>query len=200
MAGFFLRDAASPPPDGARRQLPLALEWRPRSQRPSTSLLLALHKIERKSGQNQRRKLTNIGTTSTLGKVLKDQKTHRGKEEIVRKKLQLREPIQRFPVTRLALPPLRALHGLYGLSNEPGDRPRLIVLPYAELEVVGYLSLLGCGFPKGSGMFPQPDSRRTKKKSYFQCFTFDFFSMAVMKLGLLLKQHYPKSPASLGAL
>ena len=51
-----------------------------------------------------------------------------------------------------------------------------------------------------SGIFPQPDSRWTKRKSYFQCFTFHFFSMAGIKAGLLLKQHHPKSPASLGAL
>ncbi|KAJ8429208.1 hypothetical protein Cgig2_012336 [Carnegiea gigantea] len=36
-----------------------------------------------------------------------------------------------------------------------------------------------------SGTFSQPDSRRTKRKSYFQCFTFDFFSMVVMNPGLL---------------
>ncbi|KAJ8423819.1 hypothetical protein Cgig2_017382 [Carnegiea gigantea] len=51
-----------------------------------------------------------------------------------------------------------------------------------------------------SGTFPQPNSQRTKRKSYFPCFTFDFFSMAVMSPGLLLKQYRPKSPVSLGAL
>ncbi|KAJ8435911.1 LOW QUALITY PROTEIN: hypothetical protein Cgig2_013258 [Carnegiea gigantea] len=35
---------------------------------------------------------------------------------------------------------------------------------------------------------------------YFQYFSFDFFSMAVMKPDLLLKQYHPKSPVSLGAL
>ncbi|KAJ8433990.1 LOW QUALITY PROTEIN: hypothetical protein Cgig2_012683 [Carnegiea gigantea] len=136
-----------------------------------------------------------------------DQKTCRGKKEIVRKKLQLGEPIQRFPVTRLALPPLRALHGLYGLSHKLRDRLRLIVVPYVELEIVSRLSFLSRGFPKGVpnrltllGTFPQPSSRQRKRKSYFQCFTFDFFSMAVMNPDLLLKQYHPKSPVSLGVL
>ncbi|KAJ8445072.1 hypothetical protein Cgig2_022592 [Carnegiea gigantea] len=40
----------------------------------------------------------------------------------------------------------------------------------------------------------------TKRKSYFQYFTFDFFLMAVMNPGLLLKQYHPKSTVSLGAL
>ncbi|KAJ8448913.1 LOW QUALITY PROTEIN: hypothetical protein Cgig2_030769 [Carnegiea gigantea] len=105
--------------------------------------------IKQKGSQNQRRELTNVGTTSTVGKVLKDQKTRCGKKEIIRKNLQLREPIQRFPATRLALPPLRALHGLYGLSHKLRDRPRLIILPYVELEVAACLSLLDCGLPKG---------------------------------------------------
>ncbi|KAJ8420105.1 LOW QUALITY PROTEIN: hypothetical protein Cgig2_011975 [Carnegiea gigantea] len=105
--------------------------------------------IKQKGSQNQRRKLTNVGMTSTLGKVLKDQKTRRGKKEIVRKKLQLREPIQRFLIIRLALLPLRALHRLYGLSHKLGDRSRLIILPYAELEVASNLSFLYHGFPKG---------------------------------------------------
>ncbi|KAJ8431068.1 LOW QUALITY PROTEIN: hypothetical protein Cgig2_017064 [Carnegiea gigantea] len=42
--------------------------------------------------------------------------------------------------------------------------------------------------------------KRTKRKAYFQCSTFDFLSMAVMKPGLLLKQYHPKFPVSLGAL
>ncbi|KAJ8446512.1 hypothetical protein Cgig2_027474 [Carnegiea gigantea] len=39
-----------------------------------------------------------------------------------------------------------------------------------------------------------------KRKSYFQCFTFDFFSMVIMKPSLLFNQYHPKSPVSLGAL
>ncbi|KAJ8433059.1 hypothetical protein Cgig2_020626 [Carnegiea gigantea] len=149
---------------------------------------------------NQRRKLTNVGTTGTLGKILKDQKMCRGKKEI---------PIQKLPVTGLVLPPLGALHGLYCLSHKLGDGPRLIVLPYVKLEIAGHSSLFSRRLPKGvphmSTLVPvrnisQPDSRRTKRKSYFQCFTFDFFSIAVMKAGLLLKQYHPKSPVSLGAL
>ncbi|KAJ8421676.1 hypothetical protein Cgig2_004473 [Carnegiea gigantea] len=45
---------------------------------------------------------------------------------------------------------------------------------------------------------PQPDPRRRKRKSYFQYFSFDFFSIAVMKPVLLLKQYHPKSSISLG--
>ncbi|KAJ8434806.1 LOW QUALITY PROTEIN: hypothetical protein Cgig2_033528 [Carnegiea gigantea] len=110
------------------------------------------------------------------------------------------QPIQRLPITRLALPPLGALHGLNCLSHKLGDGLRLVVLTYVTLEVTGHLSLFSRGLPKRSGTSPQPDSRRTKRKSYFQCLTFDFFSMAVMKPGLLLKQYHPKSPVSLGAL
>ncbi|KAJ8421064.1 LOW QUALITY PROTEIN: hypothetical protein Cgig2_006335 [Carnegiea gigantea] len=131
-----------------------------------------------------KKKLTNIGTTSTLGKVLKDKKTRRGKKEIVRKKVQLRELIQRFPITRLSLPPLRAIHGLYGLSHKLGIGQGL---SSSQLEVAACLSFLGRRFPKGvpnrptlSGMFPQPSSRRRKRKSYFQWFTFNFFLMAVI--------------------
>jgi len=104
--------------DGAWHRLPLAPEWRPRSQRLSTSPSLALHKAKGKSGQNQTEKLTNIGTTNTLRKILKDQKARRGKEKVVSKKLQLREPIQRFLITRLALPPFRPLHRFYCLSHK----------------------------------------------------------------------------------
>ncbi|KAJ8433873.1 hypothetical protein Cgig2_021256 [Carnegiea gigantea] len=100
MAGFFSR------------------EWRSGSQRPSTSPSLTLHKIKGKSDQNRIEKLTNIGTINTLRKILKDQKACCGKEEVVSKTLQLREPIQRFPITRLALPPLRALHIFYCLSHK----------------------------------------------------------------------------------
>ncbi|KAJ8429571.1 LOW QUALITY PROTEIN: hypothetical protein Cgig2_023777 [Carnegiea gigantea] len=163
-----------------------------------------LHLLCIKQKGNQ---MISIGTTNTLGKILKDQKACRGKKEIIRKKLQLREPIQRLPITGLALPPLRALHGLYYLSHKLGDGSRLITLLYIKLEVTGRPSLFSRGLPKGvphmfilSGTFPQPGSWRMKRKSYFQCFTFDFFSMAVMKPDLLLKQYYPKSPISLGPL
>ncbi|KAJ8420556.1 hypothetical protein Cgig2_014919 [Carnegiea gigantea] len=44
------------------------------------------------------------------------------------------------------------------------------------------------------GTFPKPSSRRRKRKLYFQCFTFDFFSMVFMNPSLLLKQYHPKSP------
>ncbi|KAJ8444097.1 LOW QUALITY PROTEIN: hypothetical protein Cgig2_025098 [Carnegiea gigantea] len=100
----------------------------------------------------------------------------------------------RLPVNRLTLPPLEALHGLYCLSYKHGDESRLMVLPYVKLEVTGRPSLFSRGHPQGSGTFPQPDSRWTKRKSYLQCFTFDFFSMAIIKPGLLLKQYHPKSP------
>ncbi|KAJ8450535.1 LOW QUALITY PROTEIN: hypothetical protein Cgig2_020172 [Carnegiea gigantea] len=125
---------------------------------------------------------------NTLGKILKDQKAGHGEKEIVRKKFQLR-----VPVTGLALPPLGTLHGLNCLRHKLGDGPRLVVLTYVKLEVMARLSLL-------RRTSPQPDFRRTKRKSYFQCFTFDFFSMAAMKPDLLLKQYHPKSPFSLGAL
>ncbi|KAJ8426753.1 LOW QUALITY PROTEIN: hypothetical protein Cgig2_029422 [Carnegiea gigantea] len=110
------------------------------------------------------------------------------------------QPIQRLPLTRLALPPLGALHGLNCLSHKLRDGPRPVVLTYVKLEVTGRLSLLSCRLPKWSGTSPQPDSRCTKRKSYFQCFTFDFFSMAVMQPDLLLKQYHLRSPVSLGAL
>ncbi|KAJ8431171.1 LOW QUALITY PROTEIN: hypothetical protein Cgig2_019847 [Carnegiea gigantea] len=136
--------------------------------------------------------------TNTLGIILKDQNADRGEKEI---------PIQRLPITGLALPPLGALHELNCLSHKLGDGPRLIVLSYVKLKVTSRLSFFSRGLPKGvphkftlSGTSHPPDSRRMKKKSYLQCFTFDFFSMAVIKLGLLLKQYHPKSPVSLEAL
>ncbi|KAJ8441090.1 LOW QUALITY PROTEIN: hypothetical protein Cgig2_000351 [Carnegiea gigantea] len=144
--------------------------------------------IKQKGSKNQTKRLTNTRATNTLRKILKDQKGHRSKEE----------PIQRFPLTKLAPPPLRALQRFYYLSHKFGDGSGLIVLPYIELEVAGRLPLFSRGLPEGLGTFPQPDSRRTKRKSYFQYFTFDFFSMAIRKLGLLLKQYHPKWPVSLG--
>ncbi|KAJ8452430.1 hypothetical protein Cgig2_000019 [Carnegiea gigantea] len=36
------------------------------------------------------------------------------------------------------------------------------------------------------------------RKTYFQCYTFDFFSMAIMNSGLLLKQYHPKSQSLWG--
>ncbi|KAJ8438937.1 hypothetical protein Cgig2_012832 [Carnegiea gigantea] len=119
----------------ARHRLPLTPKWRPRSQRPSASPSLAQHKTKGKSGQNQTEKLTNIGTTNTLRKIPKDQKAHRSKEEVIPKKLQLREPIQRFSITRLALPLIRALHGFCCLSHKLGDGPELIILSCVELEI-----------------------------------------------------------------
>ncbi|KAJ8432237.1 LOW QUALITY PROTEIN: hypothetical protein Cgig2_007638 [Carnegiea gigantea] len=198
----FLACVASALPDGAQHRLPLAPESHPRSQRPSTSPSLVLYKIKGKSEPNK--KLTSIGTTNTIRKILNDQKARRGKEEVVSKKLQRRELIQRFSITRLTVPPLRALHEFYCLSHKLGDGPRLIVLPYVELEVTGPV-VSPKGFLTGSpsfqsGTFPQPDSRRIKRKSYFQCFTFDFFSMAVMNPGLLLKQNHPRSPRKSGTI
>ncbi|KAJ8435715.1 LOW QUALITY PROTEIN: hypothetical protein Cgig2_002672 [Carnegiea gigantea] len=105
--------------------------------------------IRQEESQNQRRKLTNVGTTSTLGKVLKEQKTCHSKKEIARRKLQLWEPIQRFSVTRLALHPLGAFHGLYCVSYKLRDGPGLIVLQYVELEVTGLPSFFSRGLPKG---------------------------------------------------
>ncbi|KAJ8420762.1 hypothetical protein Cgig2_030938 [Carnegiea gigantea] len=88
-------------------------------------------------------KMISIGTTNTLGIILKDQKA-----EIVCKKLQLKEPIQRLPITGLALSPLGALHRLNCLSHKLGDEPRLTILPYVKLEVTGRLSLFSRGLPK----------------------------------------------------
>ncbi|KAJ8451340.1 LOW QUALITY PROTEIN: hypothetical protein Cgig2_014112 [Carnegiea gigantea] len=137
------------------------------------------------SGQNQTEKLTNIGTTNTLRKILKDQKPHRSKEEVFSKKLQLREPIQRFPITRLALPPLRALHKFYRLSHKLGDGSRLIVLPYVELEITGRFSFLSCRLPKGVS------NRLT---------LIPVMNATIMNPDLLLKQYHPKPPVSLGVL
>ncbi|KAJ8449181.1 hypothetical protein Cgig2_027183 [Carnegiea gigantea] len=125
---------ASPLLHDAWRQLPLASEWHPRSQRPSISPSLTLHKIKGKFDQNQIEKLTNIGMTNTLRKILKDQKARRDNEK--------------FSITRLALPPLRALHKLYRLSHKLRDGLGLIVLPYVESEITGRFSFLGCGLPK----------------------------------------------------
>ncbi|KAJ8441772.1 hypothetical protein Cgig2_009018 [Carnegiea gigantea] len=136
-----------------------------------------------------KRKSVSIGTTNTLGKILKYYKAGHGEKEIIHKKLRLR-----LPVTRLTFPPLRALHGLNCLSYKLGDGQMPVILMYVKLEVTGRLSLLSRRLPKRSGMSSQPDSWCIKRKSYFQCFTFDFFSMVVMKPGLLLKQHHPKSP------
>ncbi|KAJ8429209.1 hypothetical protein Cgig2_012337 [Carnegiea gigantea] len=85
----FLACVASPLPNGAQHRLPLAPEWHPQSQRPSTSPSLALHKTKGKSDQNQIEKLTNIRMTNILRKILKDQKACRGKEEVVSKKFNL---------------------------------------------------------------------------------------------------------------
>ncbi|KAJ8438016.1 hypothetical protein Cgig2_029997 [Carnegiea gigantea] len=199
--GRLRTGVASPLLDSAQHRLPLAPEWHPQSQRPSTSPSLALHKIKGKSSQNQTEKLTNIGITNILRKILKDQKGRCGKEEVISKTLQVRELIQRFPITRLTLPPLRALNIFYYLRHKLRDGPGLIVLPYVELEPMASLKGLLTGLRSfQSKTFPLPDSRWTKRKSYFQCFTFDFFLMAVINPCLLLKQYHPKSPVSLEAL
>ncbi|KAJ8438963.1 LOW QUALITY PROTEIN: hypothetical protein Cgig2_018874 [Carnegiea gigantea] len=162
-----------------RRSTSPATWWSPQSRRPSTLPSLALYKAKGKSAPNT--KVISIGTTNTFGKIFKDQRAGRGEKEIIRKKLQLRQLIQKLSVARLALPPLGALHGLNCLSHKLGDGPRPVALTYVKLE---------------SGTSSQLDSRRTKRKSYFQCFTFDFFSMAIMKPDLLLKQHHPRSSVS----
>ncbi|KAJ8422450.1 hypothetical protein Cgig2_002964 [Carnegiea gigantea] len=133
-----------------------------------------------------------------LEKFLRSKRPTAARKKLFPRKLQLREPIQSFPVTRLVLPPLRALHRFYCLSYKLRHRPGLIVLPYLELEVTSHFSFLIHGFPEG---VPNRFTLvLTKRKSYFQCFTFDFFSMVVMNPSLLLKQHHPKSLVSLGAL
>ncbi|KAJ8445063.1 LOW QUALITY PROTEIN: hypothetical protein Cgig2_022583 [Carnegiea gigantea] len=139
----------------------------------------------------------------------KESQARHGKEKVVSEKLQLGEPIQRFPVTRLALAPLRALHRFYCPSHKLRDGPGLIVLLYVELEVAGRFPPFSRGFsktvPNGFTLVPvrnisPTDSRRTKRRSYFQYFTLDFFSMAVMNPNLLLKQYHPKFAVSLEAL
>ncbi|KAJ8438251.1 LOW QUALITY PROTEIN: hypothetical protein Cgig2_030616 [Carnegiea gigantea] len=111
-------------------------------------------------------------------------------------------------ITGLAPPLLGPLHRFNCLSHEIRDRPRLIILAYIELEVAVLRSSV-VGSPKGfrpgfpsfqSGTSPKPDAWRGKRKSYFQCFTLDFFSIAVMKPDLLVNQYRPKSLVSLGAL
>ncbi|KAJ8444600.1 LOW QUALITY PROTEIN: hypothetical protein Cgig2_023663 [Carnegiea gigantea] len=79
--------AVSPLPDDAQPWLPPTQEWRPKSQRLSTSPSLALHKTKEKSGHNQTKKMANTRAANTLGKILKDQEAHRGKEEVVPEKL-----------------------------------------------------------------------------------------------------------------
>ncbi|KAJ8423210.1 LOW QUALITY PROTEIN: hypothetical protein Cgig2_006763 [Carnegiea gigantea] len=96
--------------------------------------------IKQTGSQNQAGKLTNIGMTNTLRKILKDQKACHGKEEGL---------IQGFPITRLTLPLLRALHRFYRLSYKLRDGLGLIILPYVELEITGHFSFLGRGLPKG---------------------------------------------------
>ncbi|KAJ8447062.1 LOW QUALITY PROTEIN: hypothetical protein Cgig2_025439 [Carnegiea gigantea] len=140
--------------------------------------------IKQKGSQNQTEKLTNIGMTNTLRKILKDRKACRGKEEVVFKKLQLREPIQRFRITRLALLPIRAFHRFYCVSHILGDGPGLIILPRVDLEVTGRFSLLSHGLPIG---LPNRLTLLPVEND-------------VMNPGLLLKQYHPKSPISLGGL
>ncbi|KAJ8433464.1 hypothetical protein Cgig2_014505 [Carnegiea gigantea] len=115
------------------------------------------------------------GRLSTLGEVLKNQKADRGEKEVL-------------SAARLASSLLGPLHRLNCLSYELRDGPRPIVLAYIEHKVraVRHSSVVGTS--------PQPDSRHRKRKSYFQYFSFDFFSIAVMKPSLLLKQYHPKSP------
>ncbi|KAJ8444584.1 hypothetical protein Cgig2_013863 [Carnegiea gigantea] len=153
--------------------------------------------------------MVSIRMTNTLRKILKYQKASGGEKEIIRKKLQLRWPIQSLSITRLAFWPVGALHGLNYLGYKPGDGLRPVVLTYMKLEVMcRFLSSAVSSpnrFLKGLPSFQsvtssQLDSWRTKRKSYFQCFIFDFFSMTNIKPSLLLKQYHPKSPVSLGAL
>ncbi|KAJ8438375.1 LOW QUALITY PROTEIN: hypothetical protein Cgig2_006293 [Carnegiea gigantea] len=113
--------------------------------------------------------------------------------------LRIRRPAttkrESFPVSRLVPPSLRALHRFYYLSLKLRMGRGLSSSPAGSSK--GFLtSIPSCQL----GTFPQLDSRRTKRKSYFQYFTFDFFLMAIMNPDLLLKQYHPKSPISLGAL
>ncbi|KAJ8429578.1 LOW QUALITY PROTEIN: hypothetical protein Cgig2_023784 [Carnegiea gigantea] len=140
----------------------------------------------------------------TLSDILKDKKASRGEKEVVRKNF---SPGSQFNGSRLASSLLGPFHRLNCLSHEPRDRPRPAVLAYnIKSQVVRCSSAVGSpkglrtGFPLfQSGTSPQPDSRHRKRKSYFQYFSFDFFSMAIMKPGLLLKQYHPRSPVSFGA-
>ncbi|KAJ8419881.1 hypothetical protein Cgig2_000618 [Carnegiea gigantea] len=98
-----------------------------------------------------------------------DKKASRSEKEVVCKKLQFREPNIKY----------RAVRRSFAVGSPKGLRT---------------------GFPSfQSGTSPQPESRHRKRKSYFQYFSFDFFSMAVMKPSPLLKQYHPRSPVSFGA-
>ncbi|KAJ8434528.1 hypothetical protein Cgig2_030151 [Carnegiea gigantea] len=113
--------------------------------------------------------------------------------------------IRRATVTRKKL--LAKNFSLGSQFNGSRDGLRPFALVYIELEVVSGPPLISCGFPEGIphgfSLIPirnvtQPDSQCRKRKSYFQYFTFDFFSIAVIKPDPLLKQYHPKSPVTLG--
>ncbi|KAJ8444373.1 hypothetical protein Cgig2_019931 [Carnegiea gigantea] len=88
-----------------------------------------------------------------------------------------------------------------GVPNLKDRQPRSRLLYIKQKGTVASPKGFLTGSPSfQSETFSQPDSRRTKRKSYFQYFTLDFFLMVIMNPGLLLKQYHPKSPVSLGAV
>ncbi|KAJ8430927.1 hypothetical protein Cgig2_033555 [Carnegiea gigantea] len=86
----------------------------------------------------------------------------------------------------------------HGPAGSPTPRP------YKENIKPFFCSSLD-GYPKGFltghlGRSAQPMPRWINRKSYFQCFTFGFFSMAIIYLDLLLKQYQPRYETSTSGL
>ncbi|KAJ8446988.1 hypothetical protein Cgig2_006616 [Carnegiea gigantea] len=84
---------------GARLQPLLSWGWKPHSRRPSVEPSLALHKIKKSQVRTKRKARPKRGH--------QNKKACHGQEEIILRKLQLKEPVQRLPVAILALPLLR---------------------------------------------------------------------------------------------
>ncbi|KAJ8435868.1 hypothetical protein Cgig2_028576 [Carnegiea gigantea] len=92
---------------------------------------------------------TKAGTSGTLRKNFKNEKAHCAQKEIVFKKLQLREPVQRLLIARLTLLLLRPFHRLYHLHYKLGDRSRLLILLDEVMKVASRFLLFISWCPKG---------------------------------------------------
>ncbi|KAJ8422897.1 hypothetical protein Cgig2_026418 [Carnegiea gigantea] len=94
----------------------------------------------KRSQISTKRKTDQGSESSTLRKVLKDQKAHRGQKE---------EGDSRLSIARLVLLLLIPFYRLYHLSHQLRNRPQLVVLPYIIMEVAGRPLLFRGWCPKG---------------------------------------------------
>ncbi|KAJ8438625.1 LOW QUALITY PROTEIN: hypothetical protein Cgig2_017963 [Carnegiea gigantea] len=152
---------------------------------------------------NQKKSPHARGTSSALRKHFKNNEPRGSQEKVVSENFQLRKPIHRLPITGSAPLLLRPFLRVHYPSHERRNQPGTVILLNTEVEVAGrnFLSLswLPKRIPDQHPIVPIRKISPTRFAAHeeevvFLILTLDFFSMAIIKPFLLLKQYHPRSP------